>query len=276
MFSILLSSIVFALSASALTIETRDGPIIDASAVSLPSGWKLSSSCAVDDGTQRVFSMSSTLAGQRHVFLNTNTPKKCLSLCAKNGYGYAALRLGTECWCGSSKPKVSGRSKKECNQECSGDKKQSCGGVKTSQVYTNSRLAGSKPSRRTSKPKLASGWSVVSSCVNDPTTGENFFQSTSVFELANNTPLACTTLCRSKGYKLAGVEYSNECVCGKGYKNGKKPSTRPSSECNMGCPGDNRITCGAGHRVQLYKHSSFKRDLNSTIVGDDEDVETSA
>ncbi|EJD54862.1 hypothetical protein AURDEDRAFT_23629, partial [Auricularia subglabra TFB-10046 SS5] len=180
------------------------------------------------------------------------TPKACLDLCAKNGYGYAALRLGTECWCSSATPKIRSRPKSECSRPCAGDLKTKCGGNTRSTVYQHSKLKGKKPTLSTAKPKLASGWSVVSSCVADPGVGENFLQSTKVFELQNNSPLACTTLCRSKGYKLAGVEYSNECMCGKGYKNGKKPASRPSSECNMGCTGDRKQTCGSGHRVQLY------------------------
>lgn len=63
---------------------------------SLPSGWKMTSACAEDDGKQRVFSPSGAYALQRNVFTEDNSPKKCLSTCAGEGYGYAALRYGTE------------------------------------------------------------------------------------------------------------------------------------------------------------------------------------
>ncbi|EJD54503.1 hypothetical protein AURDEDRAFT_179648, partial [Auricularia subglabra TFB-10046 SS5] len=252
-------ALIFTAGASALTIEARNSTIearnstVEARAPSLPSGWSIKSSCTTDHAKERVFSSSGKLSLQRNVLLGKNTPKACLTLCAKNGYGYAALRLGTECWCGSSSPKIRSRSKKDCDRPCSGDLKTMCGGHTASTVYQHSKLKGKKPKASTSKPKLASGWSVAASCVNDPTLGENLLQSTKVFELQNNTPFACTTLCRSKGYKLAGVEYGNECMCGKGYKNGKKPSSKSSSECNYACTGDSRLTCGAGHRVQLYK-----------------------
>ncbi|KZW01622.1 WSC-domain-containing protein [Exidia glandulosa HHB12029] len=232
-----------------------------ASAPALPSGWKLTSACAEDDGAQRVFKSSGSLALQRNVLEETNTPKACLTLCGKNGYGYAALRYGTECWCGQSKPVIKSKPKSQCDRPCSGDDTQICGGHTRSAVYTNSALAGKKPTLISSSPKLSSGWSVAYKCINDPELGETLLKSTKVYEMQNNTPQACTALCAKNGYTIAGVEYSNECMCGKGFRTDAHPENlkKPTSECNMACTGGNgRLTCGAGHRVQLYKHASFK------------------
>ena len=89
----LLASLALAVSASALSIETHQ---LEARAPALPSGWKLTSSCAADVTGARVFAFNSILATQRHVFTKDLTPNKCLSTCSRNGYGYAALRMGTE------------------------------------------------------------------------------------------------------------------------------------------------------------------------------------
>lgn len=255
----------FFVRAAATDLEARGG------APALPSGWKVASACVTDDGKTRVFNSTvGALALQRNVLLNL-TPARCLSLCAKNGYGHAALRLGTECWCGASKPKLVGRPKAECNRPCAGDRYQKCGGGKTSTVYSHDKLGGKRPALRKETPRVKPGWSVAFKCVADPTLGANMLAGAKIFELQNNSPIACTSLCRDKGYALAGVEYSNECMCGKGWKNGKKPAVRPEKECNMACTGDSgRITCGAGHRVQLYKHSSFKRSENATEAEDAE------
>ncbi|EJD49710.1 hypothetical protein AURDEDRAFT_161267 [Auricularia subglabra TFB-10046 SS5] len=244
-----------AVAASAAAVDTTNSTA--AAAISLPSGWKLTAACVTDEGDQRVFTHTSKLALQRNVLLDM-THAKCLNLCSKNGYGYAAIRLGTECFCGSSKPVIRKVPSKECSQHCSGDKtgKQTCGGDHRSAVYTNSKLAGKKPALKSGTPALASGWKVAYKCVNDPTLGESLLKSTKVFELQNNTPLVCTNLCKGKGYTLAGVEYGNECMCGKGWLKGARPAQVSENECNFACTGDSRVTCGAGHRVQLYRASS--------------------
>ncbi|EJD48016.1 hypothetical protein AURDEDRAFT_183752 [Auricularia subglabra TFB-10046 SS5] len=256
--------LLFALVSTFLTLGASAASIESRAPAALPYGWQVASACALDDGDNRVFGKSSTsLSLQRNV-LHLNTPTICVALCAKNGYGYAALRLGTECWCSSNAPKLFNRPRSECTRACSGSPWQTCGGGKSSAVYVNPRLAGNRPRGTTAQPRLAGHWDVAHSCVDDPTLGESLLAGTKVFELQNNSPLACTTLCAAKGYKLAGVEYSNECMCGQGWRRGAKPAPRPAQECNMACTGDSRLTCGAGHRVQLYKHASFKRDTNST------------
>jgi hypothetical protein len=62
----------------------------------LPGGWKVVSACAADSGKQRVFIPGkANLSVQRNV-LGNNTPATCASLCQKNGFGYAAVRMGVE------------------------------------------------------------------------------------------------------------------------------------------------------------------------------------
>ena len=68
--------------------------------------------------------------------------------------------------------------------------------------------------------------------------------------LSDNTPSACIQLCRSKGFKYAGVQYTTQCFCG----NEAPPSDRirPESQCNAQCPGDKSKMCGGPFRMNVY------------------------
>lgn len=113
-----------ALGASAGWDKAREIAILARSADSpLPEGWSLASACTQDDGKRRVFPSYGPLSVQ-HNFLAKNTPNTCLATCATNGYGYAAVRGGTEvrsrylyprhegrltlvlqqCWCSVAEP----------------------------------------------------------------------------------------------------------------------------------------------------------------------------
>jgi hypothetical protein len=54
------------------------------------------------------------------------------------------------------------------------------------------------------------------------------------------------------GYKMAGVEYSNECYCGNSYMNGAAPPFLPVDQCSSACEGAPGLTCGGGYAIQLY------------------------
>jgi hypothetical protein len=56
---------------------------------------------------------------------------------------------------------------------------------------------------------------------------------------ANNTPEACTAICRDKGFKYAGVEWSVSCLCGDSYDH-----YGTANNCDMACPGDSSEICG--------------------------------
>jgi hypothetical protein len=235
----------------------------------LPSGWKVVNQCVEDQGNNRVFfkkgKVLPKLTVQRNV-LGNNSPSACANRCAQTNFPYAAVRMGVECWCSNQAPQIRPKPKGQCSQPCAGDKNKTCGSFSTSQVYVNWGLVNKKRPN-VGQPKLANGWSVAFKCVADPTVGEKFLKGTDVFELQNNTPLACTKLCGQKGYALAGVEYSNECMCGNDWKNSAPPAKKDEKECNMSCTGDKTLTCGAGHRVQFYKHQRFRR-FNTTLDWD--------
>ena len=70
----------------------------------------------------------------------------------------------------------------------------------------------------------------------------------------------CLTLCESKGFTYAGLEYGEECYCGDSL-----PTTiaYSDSQCDMTCSGDSTETCGGDWRIELYELISSSCD-NST------------
>lgn len=273
-----LPALIGALSVFAASLEVRDSDVVaraaevvelEARGTGLPGGWAVYSECTEDSGNNRVFFKKNKvlpkLTVQRNVLKN-NTPSNCAYRCAETGFPYAAVRMGIECWCSNQQPNIISKPKSKCSQPCQGDKNKKCGSFSTSQVYFNKNLKNVKrPNVGT--PKVAPNWSVAFKCVIDPTVGQRFLQGTHVYELQNNTPYACTKLCGEKGYELAGVEYSNECMCGHDWKNAALPVKRDEKECNMSCTGDRTLTCGAGHRIAMWKHRLFRR-FNTTLDWD--------
>ncbi len=80
------------------------------------------------------------------------------------------------------------------------------------------------------------------------------FKDTSAFDLdgylersQNNTPQRCSEICLQKGFKYAGVQYGESCLCGNSYgKYGK------ADNCNFKCTGDNSQFCGGYNANSVY------------------------
>lgn len=80
------------------------------------------------------------------------------------------------------------------------------------------------------------------------------FKDTSDFDLngylersTNNTPESCIAICRTKGFKYAGVQYSESCLCGNSY--GKYGE---AENCDYPCKGDSSKICGGYSTNSVY------------------------
>jgi hypothetical protein len=67
------------------------------------------------------------------------------------------------------------------------------------------------------------------------------------------TNSACLDFCTSKGFSIAGTEYSRECYCGNSIADHRMPITGLVGSCNMPCTGDATQTCGGAGTISLYK-----------------------
>ena len=70
---------------------------------------------------------------------------------------------------------------------------------------------------------------------------------------SSNTPEFCVNACKEKGFGFAGVEWGKQCFCGNTEPAVDKKV--PASECNMACPGDSSVNCGASWRMNIYSTS---------------------
>ncbi|KAI0676190.1 WSC-domain-containing protein [Trametes maxima] len=65
------------------------------------------------------------------------------------------------------------------------------------------------------------------------------------------TKAMCASYCGSHGYKLAGVEFSDECYCDNAVKNGASTSFLSWTECSAHCAGNNNEICGGAAKLSL-------------------------
>ena len=73
---------------------------------------------------------------------------------------------------------------------------------------------------------------------------------------------SCLTMCETKGFKYAGLEYGEECYCGNSLANSV---TYSKSSCGMACKGDSTETCGGDWAIELYE--LFSTCDNTTTTG---------
>ncbi|KAL0931752.1 wsc domain-containing protein [Colletotrichum truncatum] len=74
------------------------------------------------------------------------TPSSCIAACAADGYPFAGLEFGSECYCGVvignySTPTTSDK----CGMPCNGDSNKKCGGAGTVEVYASKELLSLEP-----------------------------------------------------------------------------------------------------------------------------------
>lgn len=64
----------------------------------------------------------------------------------------------------------------------------------------------------------------------------------------------CQSACKSAGYSIAGLEYSQECWCGNSFVNGGAyVGADGTNGCIMSCKGNSKEWCGGSNRLSAYK-----------------------
>jgi len=72
-----------------------------------------------------------------------------------------------------------------------------------------------------------------------------------------NTPQHCVNYCGERGYKYAGVEFQNLCICG---SNSDYARYGKSTICNFKCSGNKSLICGGSGATSIYStagHGKF-------------------
>ena len=122
-------------------------------------------------------------------------------------------------------------------------------------AFISTALAASL-ARRDPAPatNLPAGWQ-YSGCTIDSTSYRTL-NAAVTYDNSGLTAQSCIAFCASKGYPVAGTEFSAECYCG-----GTVPQVGADS-CNMPCTGDSSQACGGPNRLSVYNNPSAMVSTN--------------
>ncbi|KAH7166532.1 glyoxal oxidase N-terminus-domain-containing protein [Dactylonectria macrodidyma] len=226
-------------------------------------GWEYVG-CFVDTVASRA------LNGAVHYDTEGLTAETCVEYCDNAGFTYAGLEYGVECWCGNKVPTTL-VDDSDCSMACSGDDEQPCGAGNRLSISSSVASSSGTPTASVDSSTTASATDDVSSTTSVPTvTGlpdgweykgcyidppGRAMEPAPGSPSSSNTPESCIAKCIANGFKIAGMEYSEECYCGNALNNAAKKTTE--SDCNMPCSGDSSQMCGAGNRLSLYSDGDF-------------------
>ncbi|EJD47485.1 WSC-domain-containing protein [Auricularia subglabra TFB-10046 SS5] len=217
-------------------------PAKPAPTVAAVSGFN-SLGCFVDPTNAR------TLRGTALFRADNMTPAVCTARCKSQGFKFAGVEYGQECFCGNEIVNQKKAADAECSTACAGDAKARCGAGNRVNIYQSTAATSVQPV----------SWSAMG-CFTDAAQAR-VLAGTGLWAGAPMTPAVCTARCASLGYKLAGVEYGKECYCGNALASSAKKVD--AGQCNMACSGDSKQKCGAGNRIQMFQRATNKRDAHA-------------
>nr|XP_018260028.1 uncharacterized protein I303_08100 [Kwoniella dejecticola CBS 10117]OBR82186.1 hypothetical protein I303_08100 [Kwoniella dejecticola CBS 10117] len=215
-----------------------------ATATALPSGWS-SVGCMVDDVNLRA------LPGSSYSDPANNTIQACVASCAKQGYNFAGVEYGQECWC-SNTATLTSAPDSDCNMVCPGDIWSNCGASSRINVYRSAKAPTTGQATVLPDSDVPAGWSSLGCMVDDQSNRALNDGSTSS---DTNSVEECIATCGARGLPYAGVEYGKECWCGSTAR-----LVSATSGCDKPCQGDPAHICGGSDRLNVY----FNQALNTT------------
>nr|XP_019051361.1 hypothetical protein I302_01810 [Kwoniella bestiolae CBS 10118]OCF30291.1 hypothetical protein I302_01810 [Kwoniella bestiolae CBS 10118] len=212
--------------------------VTNSSATDLPDGWT-AVGCMVDTDYPRALpgGVSSTDA-------NNNTIENCVAKCNSQGYVFAGVEYGKECWC-SNTANLNPAPATDCSMTCAGDVWSTCGGSYRINVFRSADAPSNGQATFLPDNLVPDGWSNVGCVVDDQS---NRALNGGAFTSTNNTIQNCVKTCSSRGYVYAGVEYGQECWCG----DANSRLVSASSGCDVACTGDKSHVCGGSDRLNVY------------------------
>ncbi|KAI0754011.1 hypothetical protein C8Q80DRAFT_1093669 [Daedaleopsis nitida] len=95
---------------------------------------------------------------------------------------------------------------------------------------------------------LPDGWSELG-CIAEGTSGRALTGAST--KAADMTRASCASFCSSKGFKLAAVEFGDECYCDNQVRNGASTNTVTWNQCTSHCAGNENEICGGPQRLTL-------------------------
>ena len=228
--------------------------------------------CWTDPGNPRTLSIGMAPMNQ--------IVRGCLQVC--QGYQYAGVEYGGECYCGNTLAAGSASAPAtDCNMVCNGNNTELCGaGFRlnlygadntTLPVSTSTSLQSSasvSTSTTSSAASIPSSSGVVQragnySYVDCHTDSVGARTLTGYASGSMMTVEYCANVCQAITTMYMGVEYSQECYCGNTLTNGATTAT--DGRCNMLCAANASEICGGPNGLTLYQFSPLS-SLSSTPI----------
>lgn len=223
-----------------------------------------------------------TYSGGRALSNRSSTPEGgslsvsgCEWACLDQGWSFAGLKSGNECWCSNYVTGGLTFDENECNVPCAGNTSEICGGedslnifqvqIKRTRVpatlnWESSMTTTSPPSTTTSTATInteattpANSWQELG-CYMDTHSSETRPLGVLMdLESGGLTVETCQVACKNKGFLLAGVVRGSECWCDSEFRFPKVNRPVTWRDCDMACPGNGGQLCGAEGRMYLYR-----------------------
>ena len=199
------------------------------------------------------------------------TLEECAADCA--AYTYFGVEYGGECYCGNAinAGSVYAPNQGDCSFACPGNAFEYCGAGNRLEMYargasvvSSSSATGTGSTATTATGSSTSvsvsvttpsatgfptGWT-YQGCYVDGLTGRDL-EAYQAPDSQTLTQQSCVALCASKGYTIAGMEYSVQCFCDNALYNGAALATN-QADCSDACSGNSAEMCGGGNRLTLY------------------------
>ncbi|KAL8771537.1 MAG: hypothetical protein Q9209_002979 [Squamulea sp. 1 TL-2023] len=172
------------------------------------------------------------------------TISSCQKFCSSstNNYALAGLEYGQECYCGNGLQNYAAVGFTGCNQPCKGNSSEICGGSSRLSAYNLTTYVPPTTVKQV-------GTYLSQGCYPELTQGR-LLSGATYTNKTSMTVESCVNFCAASGATYAGLEYGQECYCGKSIPAGRQATDQ--SRCNMLCTGNNREFCGANGLLNVY------------------------
>ena len=204
------------------------------------------------------------------------TIEKCVEHCREKGRRYAAVQNMNDCFCESEYGRFAKHGGRvpmtDCEQACTGNPAEFCGGPYRNQVYFSGEPPFSTKDPADVPPNTLKRNAFLG-CFNDRSAAGSDNSKRTMPHMvgaSGYTPSKCIAACRERGHKFAGVQAGGQCFCGNraddGGDNGYASMGRVGdSSCNTACA--TSVSAPYGGTASYQCGGSWKNSVFRTGVG---------
>ncbi|KAL4222352.1 Cell wall integrity and stress response component 2 [Mactra antiquata] len=188
-------------------------------------------------------------------YTQSRTIEQCIAYCKTNGYLFAGLEYGNECYCDDQMKITAMVSNTDCTMRCPGDLTQACGAGGLISVYETGYTTTSTTTTSSTTTSSTTTTASQSHLID--------FGYVGCYQDNSNTPLmwfdfgsqgtveSCINECVNAGYRYAGLKNGGYCFCDVELWPHPKLD---DSNCNVDCWQDSSKKCGSSWTQSVFDH----------------------